>query len=429
MQSQISAYVEDFLSPFLCGYRKGFSAQHALLSMLEKWRKSLDKGGYGGGVLMDLSKAFDTLNHDLLIAKLHAYGFDNDSLRLVKSYLTDRWQRTKINTSFSTWVSLTVGVPQGSVLGPLLFNLFINDLFYIVKTDVCNYADDNTPYTCDMSLETMMNKLESATKNALDWFRSNGMKLNSSKCKVLVCGHKFETMICKIENAQVIETHMVKLLGIQIDSELTFNSHIKTLCKKASQKLNALSRLCAFLPFHRRKMLMHAFFNSQFSYCPLVWMFHNRQINTRINNLHYRALRMVYQDEISSFEELLQKDGSVTIHHRNLQFLATEMYKVAKGMGPAFMEEIFMKNPNAHSEDASANTRFKSFFYNTANPKKVNSGLETLRCFGPKVWDMIPTELRNIDSLPLFKTKIKNWIPPNCPCRLCKRFIPQLGYL
>ena len=427
LQGQISIYVDKFLSPYLCGYRQGYNAQYALLSMLEKWRISVDKGGFGGGVLMDLSKAFDTLNHDLLIAKLYAYGFNRDSLRLLKSYLTDRWQRTKINNSFSSWKSLLIGVPQGSVLGPLLFNLFINDLFYVIKSDLCNYADDNTPYACDTSLDALMNKLEVSSDKALDWFRRNGMKLNSDKCKLLVCGHKYENMICKIQSSQIIETHVVKLLGVQIDSKLTFDNHMDTVCKKASQKLNALSRLCTLLPFCRRKMLVQAFFNSQFSYCPLVWMFHNRKINTRINNQHYRALRMIYQDEYSSFEELLQKDGSVTIHNRNLQFLATELYKVSKGIGPPIMNEILGKNAN--SLNITVGSRIKSTFYNSHNTKKVNSGLETIRCIAPKVWDMIPMKLRNLESLTLFKQKIKAWIPNKCPCRLCKTYIPQLGFL
>ena len=120
MQKQISNYIEKH-SRYLCGYRKGFNAQHAMLSLIENWKESLDKKGYAGGILMDLSKAFDTINHQLLIAKLYAYGFDKNALALILNYLSDRWQRTKINSSFSTWSELMQGVPQGSVLGPLLF--------------------------------------------------------------------------------------------------------------------------------------------------------------------------------------------------------------------------------------------------------------------------------------------------------------------
>ena len=140
-------------------------------------------------------------------------------------------------------------------------------------------------------------------------------------------------------------------------------------------------------------MLMQAFFNSQFSYCPLVWMFHSREVNAKINNLHFRALRMVYLDETSSFKELLRKDGSVTIHHRNLQFLAIELFKVNQDLAPSFMKEIF-----AHNEQ-SRNTRLKSIFYNPVNPKKVNTGLETLRNLGPKIWNMLPDEFKKITSL------------------------------
>lgn len=430
IQKQIGAYMDLFLSPFLCGYRKGFNAQHALLSMLEKWRISLDKGGYGGAVLMDLSKAFDTINHELLIAKLHAYGFDRDALKLIKSYLSNRWQRTKINLSFSSWSELTTGVPQGSVLGPLLFNIFINDLFFIVQdTNICNYADDNTLHTSDIRIDELMEKLEFAVEKALDWFEHNGMKLNSGKCHLLVCGHKYESMICKIGTAQVIEEHSVKLLGISIDAELTFESHLKSICKKASAKLNALSRLCTILPFYRRKLLMNAFFDSQFSHCPLVWMFHSRSINTKINNLHYRALRMIYQDDTASFNELLIKDGSVTIHQKNLQSLAIELFKVANGIAPSIMNDILSINKNLGTENVSASTRSQSLFYNPVNPKNVNNGLQTLRCIGPKIWNIVPDDIKSATSIPIFKNRIRQWKPSKCPCRLCLEYIPNLGFI
>ena len=422
--------MDIYLSPYLCGYRKGFNAQHALLSLIEKWRISLDKEGFGGAVLMDLPKAFDTLNHDLLVAKLHAYGFDRSALKLIKSYLTNRWQRTKVNSSVSSWVELILGVSQGSVLGPLLFNLFINDLFYVIKeTDICNYADDNTLHTCDLQLDKLVEKPEGAAENALCWFRNNGMKMNSDKCHLLISGHKHEVLIANIGGEQIIEANKVKLLGIEIDSDLSFTNHLNSVLGKVSKKLNALSRPCAILPFHRKRALMHSFIVSQFNYCPLVWMYHSRIINNKINSLHYRALRMVYNDNVSSFEDLLQKDGSVTIHQQNLRSLTVEIFKVIKNIAPPLMSHIFTKNHNLCTDNVSANTRSNSIFYNAHNPRTRNYGLNTLRHLGLKVYDMVPEVIKNSSSVQIFKSKIKNWVPSQCPCRLCAEFVSNLGYL
>ena len=122
MQDQMKIYIDKYLSPYLCGYRKGFSSHYALIAMIEKWKNTLDEvGGKIGAILMDLSKAFDTINHELLIAKLGAYGFENNALHTLLGYLSNRWQRTKVNTSFSNWLELISGVPQGSVVGPFLF--------------------------------------------------------------------------------------------------------------------------------------------------------------------------------------------------------------------------------------------------------------------------------------------------------------------
>ena len=128
MDRQIIKYITPFLSVLLCGFRKGFNTQHALLRMLEKWKVSLDNGENIGAILMDLSKAFDCIKHDLLLAKLHAYGFSREALSLVHSFLENRQQRVKINGRFSTFKHLSLDVPQGSVLGPLFFNVYINDL-------------------------------------------------------------------------------------------------------------------------------------------------------------------------------------------------------------------------------------------------------------------------------------------------------------
>ena len=125
MQNQMYPYLNQIFSKYQCGFRKGYDAQHCLMAMIEKWHKFLDIGGHAGALLTDLSKAFDCIDHELLIAKLHAYGFDYDALKFIYSYFKGRKQRTKINSSYSSFAEILFGVPQGSILGPLLFNAYI----------------------------------------------------------------------------------------------------------------------------------------------------------------------------------------------------------------------------------------------------------------------------------------------------------------
>ena len=147
MQKQILEYIDKHLSPHLCGYRNGYSTQTALISMLQQWKLSADKKGFAGGVLLDLSKAFDTINHPLLLAKLHAYRFSKQALAIICSYLSNQKQRIKIKNVYSFWKDLILGVHQGSVLGPLHFNVYLNDLFFLLKdVGICNFADDTTTH-------------------------------------------------------------------------------------------------------------------------------------------------------------------------------------------------------------------------------------------------------------------------------------------
>ena len=225
-----------FFDNFLCAFRKGHGCQTTLLRLLEDWKQALDNNEYVAAILMDLSKAFDCLPHDILLSKLSAYGLSESAVSLMKSYLSDRTQQIRISSVVSSWAKINKGVPQGSILGPLLFNVFINDIFYFIKTcTLYNYADDNTLSFHSPDFNELIMFLQQEGKILIDWFSFNCMQANPGKFQAIAVGKKTfgKSPVFSFDTVNITCEEVVKLLGVDIDFILSFDSHISNICKKS----------------------------------------------------------------------------------------------------------------------------------------------------------------------------------------------------
>ena len=201
---------------------------------------------------MDLSKAFDCVPHDLLIAKMHAYGFDIDTLVLMFSYLKNRQQGVKVNNKIHSFMTLVSGVPQGSILGPILFNLFINDItLFFNESDLYNYADDNTISTFANTIKELIETLQSESEIAIKWFNDNEMIVNPDKFQAIIIDRNnkgdLNHHILKFNDYEITSSNSVVLLGIEIDDKLNFENHTHNLVRKSAGQLNYLISKQRFL--------------------------------------------------------------------------------------------------------------------------------------------------------------------------------------
>ena len=199
--------------------------------MNEKWKKAVDNKKVFGALLTDLSKAFDCISHDLLIANLHTYGLSFPALKLMQDYLQNRKQRTKIGTTYSNWQDIPDYVTQGSILGPILFNIFLCDLFLDQGNNYFNnYADDTTRYVVGDNTIDVLSSLTKITQELFTWFANNQMKTNHDKYHVLLSSH--EDANIQIANITIKSSTSKKLLEVTIDNKLKFDKHVENIFVK-----------------------------------------------------------------------------------------------------------------------------------------------------------------------------------------------------
>jgi len=413
IHNQLETFMDCTLDPHMAAYRKGYSCEHVLLNLVEQWKSALDMKLHAGAIFMDLSKAFDSLPHPLIIAKLSAYGLSRDSCALLWSYLSQRKQRVKLSGHVSDWKYLIKGVPQGSILGPVLFNVFMNDLFSTIKTaSLHNYADDNSISATARSKSEVIQILTKESSLAMTWFAENMMEANASKFQALFLNCE-NPVIFKINNEEIVSESNVKLLGVHLDAKLNFRHHVSILCRKASAQLRVLQRLSQHLDTSSKMQIFRSFVLSHFMYCCLVWHFCGAQYTKKIERIQYRALKFVYGDFSSTYEDLLKKAGLPTLELSRLRSILNLVYKCVNKLSPPFLWDLY---------------RERTVTYNLRNRNKVQrvhcrtikNGLQSISQLGSKLWNELNDSIKNIPDLKVFQKTISNWIPSECNCVSCR---------
>ena len=244
---------------------------------------------------------------------------------------------------------------------------------------------------------------------------ANYFKANTEKSQFLLTSNEKTTL--DLDDLIIKNTNSEKFVGTNIESFLTINEHVSKLCKKAKQTVHAFEHISNYK--NKNKLRYQ---NIKFGYCPLVWMFHDRRYSNAVNCLHEKMLRIIYKDYKSCFAKLPSENKSLTAYYRNFQKLAIEMYKVKNELCLKFLLDLFKEVTHPY------NFR-NSLICGSYKIKTVRYGTETITYHGPKIWSIIPDEIKGSASLETFRQKVKLWKPNSCPYSICKKYIAIVGFV
>ena len=400
------------------GFRKKHSCETALVCMIDKWLAALNDGEFVGVVMLDFSKAFDLCSHEILLQKLHIYKCGDNTIKWFKSYLTNRTQAVNLNGVISDNQITTCGVPQGSILGPLLFLLFINDLPMYIQDNVTNvdmYADDTTIYDINTSKSEVELNLQAALNNVSAWCLNNGMVLNATKTKVILITtpQKRSRLVnqplrLKYKDVTLEVTTGDKILGIHINENLKWDNHIKFLRKKISSNLWLLSRIKVFIPINYRIMFYKAYVQPHLDYCSIIWG-STKQSNIQVLvRLQRRACRIILGEQYTTLNEALDKINSLNIKHRISLQKAKFMYRVSQNAVPSYIQTMF--NYNIRRPDHLRSSNKTDFLIPKPNTELFKGSMSYS---GVKVWNNIPNDIRQCQSIQSFTVNYTKWINAN----------------
>lgn len=405
----------DIIFHHQSGFRKQHSCQTALTRLIDTWLAAINENEIVGSVLLDLTKAFDLVNHNILLRKLASYKFSSTTLAFFNSYLSNRKQHVQVSGKLSCGREIKAGVPQGSVLGPLLFILFINDLpLHIDFCDIDLFADDSTMSTSNSSISVLVNVIQADLINFDEWCKKNDMTLNLTKTKAMFISTK--QTISKIMsdppdiklNEDLIQiSDLEKLLGIHIDSNLSWCSQVDKTLNKCNSLLYLLSRIKQYLSVPVRKLFYNSYILPHLDYCCTIWGNSTAESITSVIKFQKRAARLILDKDFDTPSvELFAELNWMTFPERVKFQKAILMFKTMNNLAPTYMNSLFHYTNEIHNRNLRSTTENLLYV-----PKpKCEIYRNSFAYSGSKLWNSIPQNIKSCHSVQQFKDKYLEWI-------------------